>query len=153
MGCLPIAESKIVKKWRLQPGKMFLIDTEQGRIIDDAELKTQLAANKPYREWIKRIRIKLDDLPAKKDAASAARLDVALLDRQQAFGYTQEDLKLLLAPMATDGEEAVGSMGNDSSLAVLSGRSKPLFSYFKQLFAQVTNPPIDPIREQLVMSL
>jgi glutamate synthase (NADPH/NADH) large chain len=153
MGVLPIAESKIVKKWRLQPGKMFLIDTEQGSIIDDTELKTQLAASKPYREWIKRIRIKLDDLAAKKDAASAARLDVALLDRQQAFGYTQEDLKVLLTPMAVDGEEAIGSMGNDSALAVLSDRCKPLYGYFKQLFAQVTNPPIDPIREQLVMSL
>jgi len=153
MGVLPIAEHKIIKKWRLQPGKMFLIDTEQGRIIDDTELKTQLAANKPYREWIKRIRIRLDDLAGKKDAGSAARLDVPLLDRQQAFGYTQEDLKLLLMPMAADGEEAIGSMGNDAALAVLSNRSKPLYSYFKQLFAQVTNPPIDPIREQLVMSL
>ena len=153
MGVLPIAENKIIKKWRLQPGKMFLIDTEQGRIIDDAELKTQLAANKPYREWIKRIRIKLDDLAAKKDAGTAARADVALLDRQQAFGYTQEDLKILLTPMAVDGEEAIGSMGNDATLAVLSDRSKPLYGYFKQLFAQVTNPPIDPIREQLVMSL
>ncbi len=153
MGVLPIAENKIVKKWRLQPGKMFLIDTEQGRIIDDAELKTQLAASKPYREWIRRIRIRLDDLAAKKDAGSAARLDVPLLDRQQAFGYTQEDLKVILTPMAVDGEEAIGSMGNDSALAVLSDRSKPLYNYFKQLFAQVTNPPIDPIREQLVMSL
>jgi glutamate synthase (NADPH) large chain len=153
MGVLPIAENKIIKKWRLQPGKMFLIDTEQGRIIDDNELKTQLAASKPYREWIKRIRIKLDDLAAKKDAASAARLDVPLIDRQQAFGYTQEDLKVILAPMAVDGEEAIGSMGNDAALAVLSDRSKPLYGYFKQLFAQVTNPPIDPIREQLVMSL
>src|SRR5262245_51737087 len=153
MGVLPIAEHKITKKWRLQPGKMFLIDTEQQRIIDDAELKTQLAANKPYREWIKRIRIRLDDLPGKKDAVSAARLDVPLLDRQQAFDYSQEDLKLLLTPMAADGEEAIGSMGNDAALAVLSNRSKSLYNYFKQLFAQVTNPPIDPIREQLVMSL
>ncbi|HEU0203374.1 MAG TPA: glutamate synthase-related protein, partial [Burkholderiaceae bacterium] len=153
VGVLPIAESRIVKKWRLQPGKMFLIDTEQGRIIDDAELKAQLSASKPYKEWIRRIRIKLDDLPAAKEARSAARLDVALLDRQQAFGYTQEDLKILLAPMAQDGEEAIGSMGNDAALPVLSSRPKPLYNYFKQLFAQVTNPPIDPIREQLVMSL
>ncbi len=154
VGVLPIAESRIVKKWRLQPGKMFLIDTEQGRIIDDSELKTQLASNKPYKEWIRRIRIKLDDLsPVAGAAVSAARLDVPLIDRQQAFGYTQEDVKLLLAPMADDGEEAVGSMGNDSTLAVLSDRAKPLYGYFKQLFAQVTNPPIDPIREQLVMSL
>jgi glutamate synthase domain-containing protein 2/glutamate synthase domain-containing protein 1/glutamate synthase domain-containing protein 3 len=152
MGVLPIPESKIVKKWRLQPGKMFLIDTEQGRIIDDAELKAQLAAAKPYKEWIKRIRIKLDDLPAQK-ASSPAKTEVPLLDRQQAFGYTQEDVKMLLAPMAEEGEEAVGSMGNDAALAVLSNKNKPLYNYFKQLFAQVTNPPIDPIREQLVMSL
>ena len=95
VGVLPIPESRIIKKWRLQPGKMFLIDTEQGRIIDDAELKTQLSASKPYKEWIKRIRIKLDDLPvgAGERPGSAARLDVALLDRQQAFGYTLEDLR------------------------------------------------------------
>jgi len=154
MGVLPIPDARIVKKWRLQPGKMFLIDTEQGRIIDDAELKTQLAAAQPYKEWIRRIRVKLDDLaaPAIGDA-SAARIEVPLLDRQQAFGYTQEDVKLLMEPMAIQGEEAIGSMGNDSALPVLSDRNKPLYSYFKQLFAQVTNPPIDPIREQLVMSL
>jgi glutamate synthase (NADPH/NADH) large chain len=154
VGVLPIPESRIVKKWRLQPGKMFLIDTAQGRIIDDAEIKAQLAASKPYKEWINRIRIKLDDLPqAAQDAQSAARTDVPLLDRQQAFGYTQEDLKVVLAPMALEGEEAIGSMGNDSALPVLSNKNKPLYNYFKQLFAQVTNPPIDPIREQLVMSL
>jgi len=154
MGVLPIPDARIIKKWRLQPGKMFLIDTEQGRIIDDAELKTQLAAAKPYKEWIRRIRVKLDDLAAPAiGAGSAARVEVPLLDRQQAFGYTQEDIKLLMEPMATQGEEAIGSMGNDSALPVLSDRNKPLYSYFKQLFAQVTNPPIDPIREQLVMSL
>ena len=153
MGVLPIADSRIIKKWRLQPGKMFLIDTEQGRIIDDAELKTQLAASKPYKEWIKRIRIRLDDLATPGKTGSAARLDVALLDRQQAFGYTQEDVRLLMEPMALAGEEAIGSMGNDAALPVLSNRSKVFYNYFKQLFAQVTNPPIDPIREQLVMSL
>ena len=153
VGVLPIAESRITKKWRLQPGKMFLIDTEQGRIIDDRELKEQLAKSHPYKEWIKRIRIRLDDLAAEAEATTAARPDVDLLDRQQAFGYTQEDLKVLMTPMASDGEEATGSMGNDSALPVLSDRNKPLYSYFKQLFAQVTNPPIDPIREQLVMSL
>ncbi len=155
VGVLPIPESRILKKWRLQPGKMFLIDTEQGRIIDDAELKQQLAASKPYKEWIKRIRIKLDDLPAGagEKPSSAARVDVPLLDRQQAFGYTQEDVKLLMEPMALQGEEAIGSMGNDSALPVLSNKTKPLYNYFKQLFAQVTNPPIDPIREQMVMSL
>jgi glutamate synthase (NADPH/NADH) large chain len=153
VGALPIAESRIVKKWRLQPGKMFLIDTEQGRIIDDRELKDQLAKSRPYKEWIRRIRIKLDDLAGGAPAGAAARSEVPLLDRQQAFGYTQEDLKLLLAPMMNDGEEPVGSMGNDAALPVLSNKDKPLYSYFKQLFAQVTNPPIDPIREQLVMSL
>jgi len=158
VGVLPIPESRIVKKWRLQPGKMFLIDTEQGRIIDDGEVKQQLAASKPYKEWIRRIRIRLDDLPIDKVAAGAkpqspANLAVPLLDRQQAFGYTQEDVKLLMEPMAVAGEEAIGSMGNDTALPVLSNRAKPLYAYFKQLFAQVTNPPIDPIREQLVMSL
>jgi glutamate synthase (NADPH/NADH) large chain len=154
MGVLPIPDARIVKKWRLQPGKMFLIDTEQGRIIDDAELKAQLAAAKPYKEWIRRIRVRLDDLSAPAiGIGSAARVEVPLLDRQQAFGYTQEDVKLLMEPMAAQAEEAIGSMGNDSALPVLSDRNKPLFNYFKQLFAQVTNPPIDPIREQLVMSL
>ena len=162
-GVLPIPEDRIVKKWRLQPGKMFLIDLEQGRIIDDQELKDQLANSRPWREWIEAVRVKLDDVKAIGDDAvahgKAATLEVArasegtLLDRQQAFGYTQEDLKFLMSPMAVAAEEAVGSMGNDSPLAVLSARDKPLYSYFKQLFAQVTNPPIDPIREHLVMSL
>ncbi|HOX88219.1 MAG TPA: glutamate synthase-related protein [Burkholderiaceae bacterium] len=151
VGVLPIPESRIQKKWRLQPGKMFLIDTEQGRIIDDAELKAQLAASKPYREWIRRIRVRLDDLPQGEAADTAP--GASLLDRQQAFGYTQEDVRLLMQPMADTGEEAIGSMGNDSALPVLSSKNKPLYNYFKQLFAQVTNPPIDPIREQLVMSL
>ena len=150
-GVLPIPENKIVKKWRLQPGKMFLIDLEQGRIVDDEELKTQYASAKPYRQWIENVRIKLDDLPA--PAAADAASDAALLDRQQAFGYTQEDLKFLMSPMAQAGEEGIGSMGNDSPLAVLSDKNKPLYSYFKQMFAQVTNPPIDPIREAIVMSL
>jgi len=154
-GVLPeITESRIAKKWRLQPGKMFLIDLEQGRIIDDKELKDQLSASKPYRQWIERIRIKLDEISATKhDLRDEPVSAVPTLDRQQAFGYTQEDIKFLMAPMARDGEEAIGSMGNDSPLAVLSDKNKPLYNYFKQLFAQVTNPPIDPIREQLVMSL
>jgi len=150
-GVLPIPEEKIVKKWRLQPGKMFLIDVERGRIVDDKELKETLAAAKPYREWIERIRIKLDDLDSARQ--QPARSDAPLLDRLQAFGYTQEDLKFLMLPMAAAGEEAVGSMGNDSPLAVLSSKNKTLYHYFKQLFAQVTNPPIDPVREDLVMSL
>lgn len=149
-GVLPIPENKIVKKWRLQPGKMFLIDLEQGRIVDDEELKNQFAFAKPYRQWIENVRIRLDTIEV---TAGPSPFDESLLDRQQAFGYTQEDLKFLLAPMATAGEEGIGSMGNDSPLAVLSDKNKPLFNYFKQLFAQVTNPPIDPIREAIVMSL
>ena len=150
VGVLDIPERKIVRKWRLQPGKMLLVDTEQGRIIDDAELKRTLATAKPYREWIDRSRIALDALP---DPAPPTRSMVPLLDRQQAFGYTQEDMKIILAPMAANGEEATGSMGNDAALPILSNRPKVLYNYFKQLFAQVTNPPIDPIREELVMSL
>jgi glutamate synthase (NADPH/NADH) large chain len=149
-GVLPVPERKIVKKWRLQPGKMFLIDLEQGRIVDDETLKNQFASARPYRQWIDNVRIRLDSIEA---SAEPAPFGDSLLDRQQAFGYTQEDIKFLLAPMAANGEEATGSMGNDSPLAVLSDKSKPLYNYFKQLFAQVTNPPIDPIREAIVMSL
>jgi glutamate synthase (NADPH/NADH) large chain/glutamate synthase (ferredoxin) len=158
-GVLPVAESKIVRKWRLQPGKMFLIDLEQGRMIDDEELKAGLANAKPYKQWIENLRIRLDDVqasptPASPNAAVASHpTKASLLDLQQAFGYSQEDLKFLMAPMATNAEEATGSMGNDSPLAVLSSKNKTLYSYFKQLFAQVTNPPIDPIREAIVMSL
>jgi len=150
-GVLPIPESKIVKKWRLQPGKMFLIDLEQGRIVDDEELKNQFANARPYRQWIENVRVRLDDIEL--DEVKPASFETSLLDRQQAFGYTQEDIKFLMAPMATNGEEGTGSMGNDSPLAVLSSKDKPLYNYFKQLFAQVTNPPIDPIRENIVMSL
>src|SRR4051812_24657970 len=150
-GCLPIPEEKIVKKWRLQPGKMFLVDLEKGRIVDDKELKDTLAGMKPYAEWIERIRIKLDEVES--DKQKPERSAVALLDRQQAFAYTQEDVKFLMTPMAQAGEEPIGSMGNDSPLAVLSSKNKTLYHYFKQLFAQVTNPPIDPIREELVTSL
>src|SRR5687768_6148627 len=150
-GCLPIPEEKIVKKWRLQPGKMFLVDLEKGRIVDDKELKDTLAGMKPYAEWIERIRIKLDEVES--DKQRPERSAVPLLDRQQAFAYTQEDVKFLMTPMAQAGEEPVGSMGNDSPLAVLSNKNKTLYHYFKQLFAQVTNPPIDPIREELVTSL
>ncbi len=149
-GVLPFPEDKIIKKWRLQPGKMFLIDFEQGRIVDDEELKNQFASAKPYRQWIESVRIKLEDVPAE---GAATTFTETLLDRQQAFGYTQEDIKFLMSPMAQAGEEATGSMGNDSPLAVLSDKNKPLYNYFKQLFAQVTNPPIDPIRENIVMSL
>lgn len=171
-GVLPIPENKIVRKWRLQPGKMFLIDLEQGRMVDDEEIKATLAHSKPYKQWIENLRIRLDDVQATNvpaptdgmkmgsDEASATSASSSgltephsLLDRQQAFGYTQEDIKFLMSPMAVNGEEGTGSMGNDSPLAVLSNKNKPLYNYFKQLFAQVTNPPIDPIREAIVMSL
>jgi len=151
-GTLSIPEHRIVKKWRLQPGKMFLIDLQQGRIIDDDEIKSQLSNMRPYRQWIERLRVKLESLPAPR-MESAPQAAAPLLDRQQAFGWTQEDFKFVLQPMAANGEEATGSMGNDAPLAVLSNRAKPFYNYFRQLFAQVTNPPIDPIREQLVMSL
>jgi glutamate synthase (NADPH/NADH) large chain len=151
-GTLPIPENRIVKKWRLQPGKMFLIDLEQGRIIDDAEIKSQLANSRPYRQWIDRLRVKLESLPAPQSAALIHTKNT-LLDRQQAFGWTQEDYKFILEVMAETGEESIGSMGNDAPLAILSSRAKPFYNYFRQLFAQVTNPPIDPIREQMVMSL
>ncbi|MBK9605843.1 MAG: glutamate synthase subunit alpha [Betaproteobacteria bacterium] len=149
-GVLDIPEQKIVRKWRLQPGKMLLVDLDEGRIVDDEELKTTLSTAKPYSEWIDRCRVSVEDLPEPAPATPSA---VPLLDRQQAFGYTQEDLKVILAPMALAGEEAIGSMGNDAALPVLSNRPKVFYNYFKQLFAQVTNPPIDPIREELVMSL
>jgi len=150
VGVLDIPEKKIVKKWRLQPGRMLLVDLEAGRIVDDEELKRTLATAKPYREWLDRCRLSLEAMP---EPAPAQPTEVSLLDRQQAFGWTQEDLKVILAPMAQTGEEAIGSMGNDAALPVLSDRPKSFYNYFKQLFAQVTNPPIDPIREELVMSL
>ncbi|OIQ99107.1 ferredoxin-dependent glutamate synthase 1 [mine drainage metagenome] len=150
MGVLTFPQEKIVKKWRLQPGKMLLIDMEQGRIIDDAEVKNELATAKPYKQWIAKSRYFLSDMP-KVDGQLELAAD--LLDTQQAFGYTQEDIKFVLQPMVQNGEEASGSMGNDAALPVLSAKPKVLYNYFKQLFAQVTNPPIDPIREELVMSL
>ncbi len=151
MGVLPIPEEKIVKKWRLQPGKMLLIDLEQGRIIDDNEIKDQLAAAYPYQSWLDATQIHLQDLPA--EVGPMPPDSQTLLRRQQAFGYTQEDLRAFLTPMAVSGEDPIGSMGRDIPPAVLSDRPKLLFDYFKQTFAQVTNPPIDPIREALVMSL
>ncbi|HMN20672.1 MAG TPA: glutamate synthase-related protein [Ottowia sp.] len=167
-GVLPIPEHKIVRKWRLQPGRMFLIDLDQGRLVDDDEIKASLAGAKPYRRWIDNLCVRLDDVMQPVAGADAHELPMAatepqsagieaaspdLLDLQQAFGYTLEDIKFLLSPMAVHGEEAIGSMGDDSPLAVLSGQDKPLYNYFRQMFAQVTNPPIDPIREAIVMSL
>ncbi|CAL1241248.1 glutamate synthase large subunit [Candidatus Methylocalor cossyra] len=151
MGVLAIPEHKIIKKWRLQPGKMFLIDLEQGRIIDDAEIKAQLAEQAPYQQWLNETQIQLEKLPP--EIAAMPPDSQTLLDRQQAFGYTQEDIKFVLKPMALSGQEPVGSMGTDAALAVLSARPRLLYDYFKQAFAQVTNPAIDPIREELVMSL
>ncbi len=151
MGTLPIPDEKIVESWRLQPGRMLLIDLQKGRIVSDEEIKGELAAAHPYGDWVKNTQIVLEELRPVQPRES--RSDVSLLDRQQAFGYTQEDLKLLMQPMAVTGQEAVGSMGSDTPLPALSDKPKPLYSYFKQNFAQVTNPPIDPIREEAVMSL
>ena len=151
-GVLPVPESKIVKKWRLQPGKMLLIDTVEGRIIDDEEIKAQLASAKPYKKLLDAAQIQLETLP-EREGLDTPESTVPLLKQQQAFGYTQEDLRILMTPMVLTGQEAVGSMGNDTPIPALSNQPKPLYSYFKQRFAQVTNPPIDPIREELVMSL
>ena len=152
MGVLPAAEEKIIEKWRLQPGKMLLIDLEEGRIIADDELKAELSDAHPYGEWLARAQIKLEELPTPEGEAHVHN-DLPLLDLQKAFGYSQEDLKFLIAPMLERGEEGTGSMGTDTPPSALSNKSKPLYTYFKQNFAQVTNPPIDPIREELVMSL
>ena len=152
-GVLPFAEKNIIRKWRLQPGKMLLIDLEQGRIIEDDEIKAALAGAAPYADWLQATQYKLDDLPEPDHAISMANDTGILLDRQQAFGFTQEDVSKFLEPMAQSGEDPIGSMGTDTPIAVLSQRSRLLYDYFKQNFAQVTNPPIDPIREELVMSL
>ena len=154
MGVLPIPEESIVEKWRLQPGKMLLIDLEEGRIISDDEVKAKLAKLHPYQTWLDRTQIVLEDMPAAvKSLGTRHASGAELLDLQQAFGYTQEDLKFLMGPMAMEGQEATGSMGTDTPISALSNKSKTLYTYFKQNFAQVTNPPIDPIREELVMSL
>jgi glutamate synthase (NADPH) large chain len=155
-GVLPIPEDRIVRKWRLQPGKMLLIDLEQCRIIEDEEIKATLAAEEPYEDWLKATQYKLDELPEIVGEVAdpvPANDQTLLLDRQQAFGYTQEDISKFLEPMARNGEDPIGSMGTDTPIAVLSAKSRLLYDYFKQNFAQVTNPPIDPIREELVMSL
>jgi len=149
-GVLDIPADQIAQKGRLQPGRMFLVDTEQGRIIEDEEIKQKLATERPYRQWLNEHLVKLEDLSA---APSVPAPDHAtLLHRQIAFGYTFEDQRIVLTPMARDGVEAIGSMGNDTPLAVLSNKPRLLYDYFKQLFAQVTNPPIDCIREELITS-
>ncbi|MGE0405380.1 MAG: glutamate synthase large subunit, partial [Candidatus Korobacteraceae bacterium] len=150
-GVLEVAPENVKTKGRLQPGKMFLVDTVEGRIIADKEIKQRLSARQPYAQWLQDNQITMDQLP------EPARVHGAdhdtILQRQRAFGYTDEDLRMILEPMATKGEEPIGSMGTDTPLACLSDKPQPLFNYFKQLFAQVTNPPIDPIREEMVMSL
>ena len=153
-GVLPFAEQDIVRKWRLQPGKMLLIDLEQGRIIEDGELKAGLAGSAPFAQWLDQAQFKLADIvEIEPELSDAPESDATLLQRQQAFGYTQEDIARFLEPMAVKGDDPVGSMGTDTPIAVLSNRARLLYDYFKQNFAQVTNPPIDPIREELVMSL
>ena len=149
-GVLEVPQEKIVKKGRLEPGRMFLVDMEEGRIVGDNELKESFARRNPYRQWLDAHRI---ELPTDLTETAAPAEAASLLERQQVFGYTREDLEVILIPMAQDGKEPTGSMGNDAALAVLSPRPQLLFNYFKQLFAQVTNPPIDPIREDIVMSL
>ena len=151
VGVLDIPAEEISYKGRLQPGKLFLINTEQGRIVDDSELKTTISRQKPYRQWVEENKIDLVEVP--EPATTPPEDPEGLLLRQKVFGYTLEDLRLLMAPMAKDGEEAIGSMGTDTPLAVLSNHPQLLYNYFKQLFAQVTNPPIDSIREEMVMSL
>jgi len=151
VGVLDIPEEKIVQKWRLQPGKMLLIDLDEHRIISDEELKSSLASARPYQEWLDNNQIKLSDLPA--EVGPMTPDPDTLLNLQQAFGYTREDIKFFFKPMATSGQDPIGSMGRDFPVAPLSDRSRMLYDYFFQNFAQVTNPPIDPIREELVMSL
>jgi len=150
VGVLDIPPGDVLVKERLHPGKIFLVDTAKGRIVDDEEIKSQLAAEHPYREWINSQLIDINDLP---DARAEEPEHETVFDRQQTFGYTQEDLRLLIGPMAAAGEEPIGSMGTDASLAVLSDKPRLLYEYFKQLFAQVTNPPLDAIREELVTSM
>jgi glutamate synthase domain-containing protein 2/glutamate synthase domain-containing protein 1/glutamate synthase domain-containing protein 3 len=149
-GVMTVAPEHIQRKGRLAPGKLFLLDLEEGRIVEDQEVKRRVARRKPYGEWYERSVVHIDDLPDREPRAPRVE---PLRSRQLAFGYSQEDLRMIIAPMATKGEEPTASMGNDAALAVLSERQPPLFAYFKQLFAQVTNPPIDPIRENVVMSL
>ncbi|HUQ11865.1 MAG TPA: glutamate synthase large subunit, partial [Steroidobacteraceae bacterium] len=149
-GVLEFPPEDIVRKGRLQPGRMFLVDTEQGRIVEDEEIKQQIINERPYAEWLKQYLVHLKDLPAVPE--QPAPEPEALAKRQLAFGYTFEDQRILMAPMARDGVEAVGSMGNDTPLAALSSKSRQLYDYFKQLFAQVTNPPIDCIREEIITS-
>ena len=151
-GVLPVDPSIIIEKGRLQPGKMFVVDMEQGRIISDEELKNKICSEKPYEEWLNKYKIRIEDLPEPRVKFTHLEHD-AIFKYQNAFGYATEDLENMLKPMALDAKEPIGAMGSDIPLAVLSDQPQHLTSYFKQLFAQVTNPPIDPIRERMVMSL
>ncbi len=150
-GLLNIPPEKIIKKGKLQPGKMFLVDTERGKLIHDDEIKSEIISRKPYGNWVKENILKLDELPDPLFKSEATNTEI--LNHQKIFGYTKEDIKIVITPMVENGQEATGSMGTDASLSVLSEKPQPLFRYFKQLFAQVTNPAIDPIREELVMEL
>ena len=153
-GVLPIEPERVAAKGRLEPGRMFLVDTTQGRIIADDEIKNQIVKEHPYRDWINQHMVEIAQLPDAPNAVeeiSSADL-TTIIQRQMAFGYTFEDLRLLLTPMARDGVEAIGAMGSDTPLSVLSDRPKLLYDYFQQLFAQVTNPPIDSIREEIITS-
>jgi len=150
VGVVDIAPSKIIEKGRLEPGRMFLIDTVEGRIIRDNEIKADLASARPYREWLDGNLVHLGDLPA---GSEATEPDTRVVRRQQVFGYTLEELKLLIAPMARDAKEAIGSMGSDTPVAVLSGHPRLVYDYFQQLFAQVTNPPLDAMREELITAV
>ncbi len=150
-GVIPVPDARIRRKLRLQPGRMLLIDTGLGRIIDDDEIKKQLSGTHPYEEWSRKLNIRLSDIEAPEQKPCEEK--IPLIRQQQAFGYTTEDLRVIMCPMAETAHEPIGSMGNDVALPVLSAKSKPFYQYFKQLFAQVTNPPIDPIREEMVTSL
>jgi hypothetical protein len=150
-GALEFPSDEIVLKGRLQPGRMFLADLEEGRIISDEEIKSRISKARDYAGWIEKQKINLDDLPLNREVKQPNHNTI--LQRQKCYGYSQEDMKMILTPMANEAYEATGSMGNDAALSVLSHRSINLYNYFHQLFAQVTNPPIDPIREESVMSL
>jgi glutamate synthase (ferredoxin) len=150
VGVLEVPPDRILEKGRLQPGRMFLIDTEQGRIVADEEIKKEISTEHPYRQWLDQHMVEMAQLTSPPHPPEPSHQ--AILQRQQAFGYTFEDLRIIMAPMARDGVEAVGSMGTDTPLAVLSDKPQPLYNYFKQLFAQVTNPPIDCIREEIITS-
>ena len=151
VGVLPVEPEDVAKKWRLQPGKIFLVDMKQGRIVDDREIKRELVDKRPWKRWLEENMIDLDELP---EPSNVHQPDHdTLLVRQHAFGYTVEDLKMIITPMAVNGWKALGSMGTDTPLACLSDKPQLLYNYFKQLFAQVTNPPLDAIREELVTSL